>query len=232
MAGGIGITSPSAHTRGIFRRAARTACLAGLLTTVPAAAAELSGLERLQRFYKETRALHADFTQRVLGPEGEVQERSQGQVWIDRPDHFRWDYSKPYPQKIIADGETVKFYDPEMEQVTIRDYSSGMGHTPSTVLAGGGDLRRQFRLENAGMSEDLAWVKLVPRNKEQAGFQSAKVGLAADPVRLRAFVFTDAFGNRTRLRFGNIRVNPSLEADLFKFQPPAGTDVLGGGRNE
>ncbi|KPV40061.1 hypothetical protein AN478_07830 [Thiohalorhabdus denitrificans] len=204
--------------------------MAAFLTTpLPASADAPSGLERLERFYEETRSLRADFSQEVAGPEGEVQERSQGEVWIERPDRFRWDYSEPYPQKIVADGETVQFYDPEMEQVTVRDFTQGLGHTPSSVLSGSGDLSRQFEIREGGRKDGLAWVELIPRDREQAGFRSARVGLAADPVRLREFVFTDPFDNRTRLQFENIRVNPALDADLFNFQPPPGTDVLGGG---
>jgi len=187
--------------------------------------------ERLRTFYEETQALHADFRQKVAGPEGGVQERSSGKVWIKRPDHFRWDYRKPFRQLIVADGRTVKFYDPQMEQVTVRPYSRGMGHTPSMVLAGGGELERHFRVEDEGLTGGLAWVKLVPRRPEEAGFRQARVGLAADPVRIERFQFTDAFGNRTRIRFDNIRVNPSMTADRFQFEAPAGTDVLGSGVN-
>jgi outer membrane lipoprotein carrier protein len=189
------------------------------------------GLDRLQAFYAETQALEADFRQKVAGPEGGVQERSSGRVWIQRPDRFRWDYRKPFPQLIVANGRTVKFYDPEMEQVTVRSYSRGMGHTPSMVLAGGGDLERHFRVEDEGASGALAWVKLVPREPGEAGFQQARVGLAADPVRVVRFQFTDAFGNRTRIRFDDIRLNPSLAADRFQFEAPPGTDILGGGPN-
>ncbi|MFP4561223.1 MAG: outer membrane lipoprotein chaperone LolA [Thiohalorhabdus sp.] len=204
--------------------------LAALLAIPLAASADApSGLERLERFYEETRSLRADFSQRVTGPDGEVQERSQGEVWIEQPDRFRWEYREPHPQKIVADGETVQFYDPEMEQVTVRDFAQGLGHTPSSVLSGSGDLSRQFEIRDAGTEDGLAWVELVPRDREEAGFRLARVGLEADPVRLREFVFTDPFENRTRLRFENIRVNPALDADLFNFQPPPDADVLGGG---
>ncbi|HKJ71077.1 MAG TPA: outer membrane lipoprotein chaperone LolA [Gammaproteobacteria bacterium] len=197
-----------------------------LAAALPAAAGE--PLDRLHAFFQETRALKADFRQEVLGPEGQVQERSHGEVWIQRPDHFRWNYDKPYRQLIVADGDTVQFYDPEMAQVTVRSYRGGMGHTPSMVLSGGGDLDRHFRVHEEGMDQGLAWVTLEPRQSEEAGFRKARVGLAADPVRVKTFEFGDAFGNRTRIRFRHIRINPPMAADRFRFEPPPGTDVLGG----
>lgn len=218
-----------------FRNRFRLAPLAGLLglfflfPAAPATAGE--GEDRLTAFYRETQTLRAQFSQEVEGPQGGVQERSGGTVWIQRPDHFRWDYDRPYEQLIVADGRTVKFYDPEMEQVTVRSYSRGMGHTPSMVLAGGGELERHFRVSDQGVTDGLAWVTLEPRNPEEAGFQEARVGLAEDPVQVRRLEFTDSFGNRTRIRFEDIRLNPGLETERFQFEAPPGTDVLRSGGN-
>jgi len=185
--------------------------------------------DRLEAFYQEVQSLHADFEQRVLGPEGAVQERSRGKVWIERPDRFRWDYRKPHRQLIVADGETVKFFDPEMEQMTVRDFATGLGHTPSQVLAGGGDLERHFRVREGQSQGQLAWGVLEPRESSEAAFRKARIGVAGSPARVRRFEFTDAFGNRTRIDFSRIRLNPTLDNDRFQFQAPAGTDVLRGG---
>jgi len=196
-----------------------------LLAAAPAAAGEATAL--LERFYERIGSLHARFEQKVVTETGEVQEESAGEVWIDRPERFRWDYAKPYPQKIIANGRTVKFYDPDMKQVTVRAYSTGVGHTPSMVLAGGGDLERHFKVMDQGRQQGLLWVELVPRDQQESGFRSARVGLSADPVRLRRFHFQDAFGNRTQIRFLDIQVNPDLAESLFQFEAPPGTEVLG-----
>lgn len=215
--------------RKAFPRKGRAALLALsfllLLPTTPAAAGQ--AVELLERFYERIGSLHARFDQQVVTESGEVQEESGGEVWIRRPDHFRWDYKNPYPQKIIANGRTVKFYDPDMKQVTVRSYSSGVGHTPSMVLAGGGNLKRHFEVSDLGREKGLYWVELVPKEGGESGFRSARVGLEADPVRLRRFHFRDAFGNRTQIRFQDIEVNPDLATSLFQFQAPPGTEILG-----
>ena len=38
---------------------------------------------------------------------------------------------------------------------------------------------------------------------------------------------TDAFGQTTELMFSDVRRNPTLAADVFRFTPPAGADVVG-----
>jgi outer membrane lipoprotein-sorting protein len=37
----------------------------------------------------------------------------------------------------------------------------------------------------------------------------------------------DSFGHRTVLRFSELKNNPSLSSQQFKFVPPQGADVLG-----
>jgi outer membrane lipoprotein carrier protein len=39
---------------------------------------------------------------------------------------------------------------------------------------------------------------------------------------------TDNFGQRTFIRLSNLERNPKLAAELFRFTPPAGADVVGG----
>jgi outer membrane lipoprotein carrier protein len=121
----------------------------------------------------------------------------------------------------------VRLYDPDMEQMTVRPYSTAMGATPSLVLAGGGRLNRHFRVEEQGRADDLAWVQLVPRNPEETGFKEARVGLAADPARVVRFEFTDSFGNRSIMTFSDIRLGADIPVQRFRFKPPEGTDVVG-----
>ena len=42
-----------------------------------------------------------------------------------------------------------------------------------------------------------------------------------------AMELMDHFGQTTRVRFVNIVRNPRIEAEEFRFTPPAGADVLG-----
>ena len=56
-------------------------------------------------------------------------------------------------------------------------------------------------------------------------FERVLLGLADDtPVLM---VIEDAFGLRTEIRFSSVVRNPELHADLFRFEPPEGADVIG-----
>ncbi|MFV1993326.1 MAG: outer membrane lipoprotein chaperone LolA, partial [Acidiferrobacterales bacterium] len=73
----------------------------------------------LERFFNNVRTYQADFTQVVMDAEGNSIQESSGRFWIKRPGKFRWDYKKPFTQKIIGDGKKVWIYDPELKQVTV-----------------------------------------------------------------------------------------------------------------
>jgi outer membrane lipoprotein-sorting protein len=43
---------------------------------------------------------------------------------------------------------------------------------------------------------------------------------------LQQMILTDSFGNTTQITFSNMKKNPKLPANLFKFTPPKGVDVI------
>ena len=54
--------------------------------------------------------------------------------------------------------------------------------------------------------------------------QSVRVGFTGADLAVLEVV--DSFGQRSVMRFRNLRVNTPLEASTFQFKPPAGADVI------
>ncbi len=75
----------------------------------------------------------ADFTQEVQGARGELLERSTGYIRLLRP-NFKWVVNDPYPQTIVTEGEVLKVYDPDLEQLIIRPLSEVLVDTPLSLL--------------------------------------------------------------------------------------------------
>ena len=75
----------------------------------------------------------ADFTQEVQGARGEILERSTGYIRLLRP-NFKWVVNDPYPQTIVTEGDTLKVYDPDLEQLIIRPLSDVLIDTPLSLL--------------------------------------------------------------------------------------------------
>ena len=188
------------------------------------------GLKSLESFMQGTQAARADFTQVVTSPgkDGQAarQKTSSGQFEFQRPGRFRFDYKKPFEQTIVADGQTLWFYDVDLNQVTQRSQAQALGNTPAALLASAPDLRAlraDFALESAPEHEGLQWVQATPKSRD-GQLQNVRVGLRGD--QLEVLEILDSFGQRSVIRFANLQANLSLPAATFQFKPPAGVDVL------
>ena len=54
-----------------------------------------------------------------------------------------------------------------------------------------------------------------------------EIRLGFDAKGLAALEVYDNFGQRTLIRLAKLERNPKLPAELFRFTPPAGADVVG-----
>ena len=186
--------------------------------------AEAGAIDQLSRFLQDTRTLKADFAQIVVARGGRKPQESSGTVAISRPGKLRWEILKPYPQLVVGDGEKIWIYDPELKQVTVRKAGQALGGSPAALLAGKNELERDFVLKEAGEAEAMAWVEATPKHSE-SGFEKVRLGFAG--ADLRGMELHDNFGQVTHIRFSKLVRNPKLPADTFRFEPPAGADVIG-----
>jgi outer membrane lipoprotein carrier protein len=188
------------------------------------APAHASSLDRFKDFVRGTQSARADFEQKVYDRSGKLSQESKGSFAFQRPGLFRWVYAKPVDQLIVGDGARVWIYDRDLNQVTVRKLSRALGSTPAALLAGSADIEKAFELSDAGTKDGLEWLEATPRERE-AGFERVRMGFDADE--LRAMELFDHFGQRTVLRFMNLRRNPKIDKSEFRFEPPKGADVLG-----
>ena len=205
--------------------------LRGLALALCASTAWADGLQAMEQFLRGTQSGSATFTQTVTSPlrQGETVARSKtssGTFEFSRPDRFRFQYTKPFEQLIVADGQTLWLHDIDLNQVSARKQAEVLGNTPAAIIASAADLKglsTVFTLTNAAERDGLEWVLATPRNRE-AQLQSVQLGFKQG--QLSALEILDSFGQRSVLRFGAMDVNSRLPADRFRFTPPAGVDVL------
>jgi outer membrane lipoprotein carrier protein len=177
----------------------------------------------LRAFLAETVTLEARFSQVLLEADSERAQVSEGSFYLHRPQRFRWDYASPAPQLVVADGQHLWLYDPDLEQATVRRLDDGLSSTPAMLLSGDGVLEDSFRLGAAYREDGLDWVELAPVS-DAADFAGVRVGF--EQGLLASMELMDALGQTTVIRFSDVRVNPPLDAQLFQFSPPDGVDVI------
>lgn len=199
--------------------------LFGLALALFASTAVAGARDDLNTFTKGLKGLSGQFAQQVYDPQGKLKERSSGQVALSAPRLFRWEYVKPYPQLIVADGKKVWVHDPDLQQVTVRPQGVEEQNNPLAALIDPAKLDAQFVVKELGSAEGLEWLSLAPKQEGDAGFRSARLGFG--PSGLVKMHVVDALGQRTDIDFSGWKRNPAFPADTFRYTPPKGVDVIG-----
>ncbi|MCW8881735.1 MAG: outer membrane lipoprotein chaperone LolA [Sedimenticola sp.] len=206
----------------IFQKALMKLGVFFLLAFAMSTASANTGLQQMDRFLNDLQSLQASFEQSVLDPQQRQAARSQGLFSMQRPNLFRWDYSEPDKQQIIADGRQIWLLDPELEQVSVQTQDTALKGTPAQFLIGGDPVEKHFEVIDIGDSQGFAWVELIPRDKES---QFVRVLLAFSENLLQRMEMTDAFGQVTRFQFYDIKQNPSFKSGFFVFTRPDSFDL-------
>jgi outer membrane lipoprotein carrier protein len=213
----------SVVTEGTLAAADSKAANTGAVVTV-----EASPEARLFAALERTKTFYARFEQTQVSPSGRS-TRMSGQLWVKRPGQLLWKIEKPYSQTHLIEGQTFVLFDPDMAQVTKRSLNKAFAATPAGLLLGAEDqvaktLTEQFVISGQAPREDLAWVRLVPKQADQA-LTHIDIGLDAGGL-VKAFDSVDGLGRALRIRFSQVRINQPIPASQFQLVIPAGTEVI------
>ncbi len=212
--------------------------------------AHADGMQALDQFIKSTKNGRADFVQTVTSPSsGSGADMKAGKVKLSRgtfeflrPNRFKFIYTKPFEQSIVADGQTLWLHDVDLNQVTSRKLSSVMAGSPAALFASAPNLQAlqaEFTLQALSdkASDGLEWVQATPKakgkgkqGKDESGslLQSVKVGFKQTPagVEIAALEMVDSFGQTSVIKFEKVQINTNLASANFNFKVPAGVDVI------
>jgi len=200
------------------------ASLLGALAPLGAPASPASPTTEVEKYLNGLASWSADFKQTVDDGHGKVVRSAAGKLSLQKPGKFRWDYSEPSEQLILADGTQIWFYDKDLQQANVRDRDASLANTPAVLLSGGASLSSQFDVTALPPSEGLEWFQLIPKNPE-TDFQLVRIGFRKGE--LATMFLADKLNQVTQLTFTNPKRNATFAPDLFTFVPPPGVDVIG-----
>ncbi|HXV08649.1 MAG TPA: outer membrane lipoprotein chaperone LolA [Burkholderiales bacterium] len=180
-------------------------------------------IEKLRAFAAQTQSARADFSQKMLGKDGKVEQTSTGKLVFSRPGKFRWEYRKPYEQLIIGDGEKLWVYDKDLNQVTVKKLRGALGSSPAELLAGSNEIEDHYNLNAMGVKGGLDWLDAYPTDGDSM-FEKVRLGFKGNGLDIMEL--HDRLGQVTVIRFTKVQRNPKLDATAFRFTPPEGADVL------
>jgi outer membrane lipoprotein carrier protein len=207
---------------------AALAAAALLLAAAPPASHALSAEEvarRVEERLLRTSDLRARFVQSYRSGTLGREIRERGTLSLKRPGRMRWDYEAPERKTFVSDGRSFYFYVPADRQVIVKDQRDATG-VAGLLLAGTGEPLQPFTPSLEDAPAGLWRLRLVPRQPDPE-MEELRLDVDAS-FRLRAVELLDAQGNRSRFEFEDVRENVGLKDALFRFEIPAGVEVIAG----
>lgn len=205
-----------------------------LAATIMAAASGASDVASTARAvddkYNHIKTLQADFseTYRVAG----AQRTESGTLLLKKPGKMRWDYRSPKEKLFLSDGKDVWFWVPGEAQVrrtqlkSLEDLRSPIG-----FLLGKTKLEKELR----GLSDAPDVPPLEGGDEVLRGVPRALAGRVSQVILeitpegwIRRIVIEEVDGSVTEYRFANQRAGAKIPDERFRFQVPAGTEVIEG----
>ena len=205
----------------------RIAMLMLLIVPLYAPSVFASPATDLEKYLSGLASWSADFEQTIDDGHGNVLRSAAGRLYLQKPGKFRWDYTKPSEQLVLADGKQIWFYDKDLAQANVRDMDAGLAATPASLLSGSGSVSTQFTVTALPASVGLTWYQLVPKHAD-TDFQLVRIGFNKNGE-LASMFLADKLNQITQLTFSNPKRNDKFAPDLFTFVPPPGVDVIGRG---
>ncbi len=197
-----------------------------LLALAPAPFASADDGAQLAALLDRMVSFRAGFEQVVTSRFGEALQNTTGQMHLRRPNQLRWEVDEPYPQLVLADGQSLWVFDPDLNQASVQPLAAAIAGSPAMFLAGtAADLASHFVVRAVEPPATGGFrFRLEPRDSESV-FRELMLSFSTAGV-LTGLDIADHLDQFTRIVFTGMELNPTLEPGLFKFQAPEGVDII------
>ncbi|NKB53110.1 MAG: outer membrane lipoprotein carrier protein LolA [Rhizobiaceae bacterium] len=165
---------------------------------------------KISKHFSSVPTMMGEFVQ--FGPNG---EQTGGRFFIKRPGNVRFDYAKPSPILVKADGKTVGIHNRKLKTWDFFPLSK----TPLKLLLANRIDVNDKSIKSVKTERDLTTVILG----DKTIFGNSKITLMFDPKSfdLRQWTITDNQGKDTSVMIFNVQRNVKLNQRLFRMDQRA-----------
>jgi outer membrane lipoprotein-sorting protein len=164
-------------------------------------------LNRIADYFNQVRSMKGRFLQ--VGPDGSAAE---GDIYLQRPGRFRFEFDPPIPMLIVSDGAYIIMDDRELKSIE----RIPLAATPLDLL-----VRDQVKFDDSvGISKlergaAILRVTLFEPSRPKDG--SLTLVFGDKPLEFAGWTVTDAQGKVTSITLNKIDFNPDLNTRLFTY---------------
>ena len=180
-----------------------------LLAMLPLSAVQAANNEIAQKIadhFSSVKTLQGEFVQ--FGPRG---EQTAGKFFLERPGKIRFNYEKPSPMRVIADGKSVVIGNTKLKTWDIYPLSK----TPLALLLDERIDLKSKMVRDVKEEADLITIKLGDRSI----FADSTITMMFDPKSydLRQWTITDNQGKDTSVMIFNTRTGVAFDKAVFRI---------------
>lgn len=181
-------------------------------------------LEALVATLGQTSSIQADVEQLILSQDGRQIQSLQAELLMEKPDHLNWHVTAPYEELMISDGESLWYYEPDLEQVSIQDFPDDVENNPILLL--NNDLQaiaNAYEVSMGYQDEEVKQYVLLPLTASSSYERFSMTFSGADLLQMQ---FESSVGQLTSFSFTNINNNTLIDPREFSFTIPADIEVI------
>jgi outer membrane lipoprotein-sorting protein len=173
-------------------------------------AEDRADLQRIEQYLNGIHTMSARFQQF-----SDTGGTAGGPLYVSRPGRMRFEYDKPVPILIVADGTFVVYIDNSLKEVTYLP----IGSTPAWFL-----LRDKISLtEGITVTKfehgpGIMRLSVVENKSPENGTLTLVFG--DHPIELKQWTIVDQQGKTTTVSLSDVRLGVPLDAQLFTFVDP------------
>jgi outer membrane lipoprotein carrier protein len=192
---------------------------------MPAADSGASGLLKdLETRYNRARTVQVLFEQSFTGM-GRPRQVERGELFLRKPGRMRWQYSSPAGKLFISDSKLFYVYTPSSNRVQQgKVKESDDLRAPLGFLLGKLDFWRDFKRFISRPEGADVRITAEPSSERSPYSQVEFVVSPSREIRYLKILGQDQ--SVMEFRFSQERLDQPLPESLFRFEPPAGVEIV------
>jgi outer membrane lipoprotein carrier protein len=183
-----------------------------------------AAVKQLTAILDTTTTLTAEVEQLVMDQDGRELQENRGELVMQKPASFYWAIKEPYEELTVTDGSVIWHYEPDLDQLTIQEFSDDAERTPVMLLNGNAaSITESYEVTATTMDSTRTRFVLLPK---KPGNLFERLSLTFKGSDLEEMQFEDSLGQQTSLTFRQVVRNQTIDSTKFHFTPPEGVEVI------
>jgi len=191
------------------------------LSSVSFASSAEDQLTKIQKAYENIKDIKGSFVQKSYIKDLKRTDTYNGRFLI-KPPRMKWEYTGDKAQVIYINNDEIIIYQKKENQVIKARFDRGTyGQAPIALLAGFGNIRKEFDI----LPEYTDRLVIKPKNS-MGNISRIEITPSDGPFPIKSLVIVDSLSNRIEFLLNDVKTNTGLRSSLFNFTPPKNATLL------